>query len=536
MASALNPHDAGVTMPAPDSERGRAARVGSYLLNYGPWTDEAIAQARRHQLVIAHPSSGRLTAEIVSRIRGSELAPAEQTLVICYVSIGEDLRTTYLTDEEARSDQRLTGDRSGPRVDPRGPAAGRPLQGVDPAGAPSPGGNGFASWYLDDNSVTADGTGDGVPDRNPASRAYYVNAGHPGWFDVLRSMTMDSPDAVAGFDEVLGTRHGRGLGCDGVLLDTVDTAAPNSYTEPGTGNMTRFEWTAPGVSAMVARLRHAYPDKVIVQNRGLFYFDARHPHYAFTTRGPIDMLLFESYRLDASADRQYDQYTYADNRFNTAPRVMAEANRPDGFRVLSLGYAVGPPDQVSADTLRGLTQTGFETLMEDFRVARAAGFVHTVSNTELTLVHSFALDQVDMPDTEPPAWTSTTNDRAPGWPAVPSEPTPRVGVRNVVPGKHRVTVRWDVALDQHPVRYVLYYQALPFDFGADPDLSESTRVPLRPAVPAEYQAGTPGSYPHEATVAGLESGKGYYLVIRAVDGSEQQREDRNTIVGFGRPL
>ncbi len=40
-----------------------------------------------------------------------------------------------------------------------------------------------------------------------------------------------------------------------------------------------------------------------------------------------------------------------DNLYNYAPKLMAEANRPDGFRVLSLGYAEGPG--ISYETLFG---------------------------------------------------------------------------------------------------------------------------------------------------------------------------------------
>jgi hypothetical protein len=526
-------------VPAHDSLRGRATRVDSYLAHYGPWDEQAVAEARRHQLVIAHPSAGRLTRDLVARIRGAGedgKPPADHTIALCYISIGEDLRTSYLTDEEARADPRLKGDGTGPRVDPRGPGgSGRPLSGIDAKGAPSPGGGGFASFYLDDNSVSRNGAGDGFPDRNPVSRSFYVNAGDPEWFELLDGMTLDSPDAVAGFREILTTDHGRGLGCDGVFLDTVDTAAPNSYTQRENPAATRFEWTAPGLSRFVARLRAAYPDKVILQNRGLFYFDHRQPQYPFTTRGPIDLLLFESYRLDAASGHEFDPYVHADNRYNVAPKVMAEANRPDGFRVLSLGYAEGPPDRISHDTLRGTSELGLETLLEDIRVAHAAGFRHAISDNGVSIVHSFVRDHADLTDTTPPAWTSTTNDRNPGWPALPGEPTPRVGVQEVVAGRGRLTVRWDVALDLNRVGYAIYYQTLPFDFDGDPALRTAERVVPTPAVPAGYRAGEPGSVAHEATITGLERGKGYYIVVRAFDDSAGHNEDRNEVVGFGRP-
>ena len=62
-----------------------------------------------------------------------------------------------------------------------------------------------------------------------------------------------------------------GLGCDGLLLDTVDTCAPNSYTDDSFPGKTRFEWTAPGVSSFLERLRTDYPDAYILQNRPSAY-------------------------------------------------------------------------------------------------------------------------------------------------------------------------------------------------------------------------------------------------------------------------
>ena len=103
------------------------------------------------------------------------------------------------------------------------------MAGIAPLGAPSNGGGGFASYYLDDNSVhdSPTHTGDGFPDRNHLFGSLFVNAGDPKWFDAIDTMMIDGPDGLPGLRETLTLDHGRGLGCDGVFLDTFDTAAPN---------------------------------------------------------------------------------------------------------------------------------------------------------------------------------------------------------------------------------------------------------------------------------------------------------------------
>ncbi len=55
--------------------------------------------------------------------------PRDDVLVLAYISIGEDVRTIGLTDEDMLRDARFVGDASGPRVDPRGPDLdGQPLR------------------------------------------------------------------------------------------------------------------------------------------------------------------------------------------------------------------------------------------------------------------------------------------------------------------------------------------------------------------------------------------------------------------------
>jgi hypothetical protein len=531
---------AGQPAPAPTTPPPGRPHVDSWMVNYGPWDASSIAMAQRHQLVVAHPRYGNLTRSLVAQIQqGVDPSDSSDDVkVLCYVSVGEDLRSVNVTDAQARSDPRFAGDGTGPRIDPRGANAdGKSLAGIDPRGAPSSGGSGFASFYLDDNSVDCHGTGDGIPDRNAVFGAYFVNAGDPSWFPVIDAMTLDSADGVAGLREVLTTTYGRGLGCDGVFMDTYDTAGPNGWTDCNSYNQSEFEWTAPGFSTFTREVRSTYPGKLILQNRGLFFLDPRLPQYQFTTRGAIDFVLFESYRLDSSTSELWNSYFYPDNRYNVAPKLLAESTRADGFQVLSLGYAEGPSDQMSHDTLLGRSTLGYDDLIEDIRVTEIlAGFRHYLTDAKAALVNTFVLDHHSLVDSTPPVWTSSYNDHNPGWPTAPGDPTPRVGVREVVAGSQQLTVRWDVAEDEYPVGYAIYYKSTPFDFSADPQLKTATRVEASPLAPPNYPGwGGPSIVANQAVIGGLTPGQTYYVVVRAFDRSPAHNEEQNQVMLTGVP-
>jgi hypothetical protein len=529
-----------VTTPTPPPPPATGKGISSWMANYGFWSADAIAVAQKHQLVLLHPHKQETSRALVAQLQQGVDASttSDDVKVICYVSIGEDLRAAGLTDAQLAQDARFRGDGTGPRVDPRGPNAdGKALSGIDPRGAPSNGGAGYASYYLDDNTVDCHGTGDAFPDRNANFGAPFVNAGDPNWFPVLDGMTLDGGDGVAGLREVLTTTYGRGLGCDGVFMDTLDTAAPNGYTSCSSSNPSKFEWTAPGFSDFVRRLRAAYPGKLIVQNRGLFFLDPRHPHYQFTTRGAIDYVLYESYRLDSSSAHLWDPYFYPDNRFNVAPKLLAEAGRVDGFQVLSLGYAEGPSSQMSEATLTGGSTLGYDDLIEDIRVTQSlVGFRHYLSSSSVTLVNTFVRDHSATTDTSPPVWTSSYNDHNPGYPTAPAEPSARPGVRQVIPGAGMLTVRWDVAIDASPVGYAIYYKPGSFDFAADPRLTSATRVEAAGSMPSNYPGwGGTTIYANQATIGGLTPGTSYSIVVRAFDRSPARNEEQNQIVLTGVP-
>lgn len=494
----------------------------TYMIYYDVVTDDVIEEAKRYDIVILHPRSGNLTREKVREIQSAG------TYVLGYLSVGEDLRTHGMTPEQMLQDERFTGDGTGPRVDPRAPDA-KGLGGMNPMGASSAGGAGFASYYLDDNDH------DGLPDFNPSFLCAYTNMGDPSWFDALDAMTLDGADKVPGIREILTDSYGRGLGCDGLFLDTIDTCAPNRYTSDQDPNRTRFEWTAPGAALFMERLKEAYPDKYILQNRGLFFYNYQFPHYEYSPRKYVDFLMFESYMLDSNPETLYQETYFAENKYMYGPKIIAEANRPDGFRILSLGYAEGPPEYRLKETLLGNADEGLDILLEDMRQAQdEAGFSHYITDGYLMLPNHFVLDHDEKADDTPPYWTSVHNLSG----VYPYEaPAPRTGIGQVEPVEGGVVVRWDLAVDKNGVDYTLYYQKTPFDFEGDPDLTAAERVTLVPEVGAGYGYNAPPeSYPYQALVEGLDPGETYYFVIRAKDRSPEGNEEKNTAAAAGVPL
>ena len=486
----------------------------TYMIYYGVVNEEVVMNAMKYDVVILHPRQGNLTRKNVERIQSGG------TKVLGYIAVGEDLRTAGKTPEEMKEDPRFKGDGTGPRVDSRAEGV-TSLSAATKQGASSPGGSGFASYYLDDNDR------DGMPDFNPNFLCAYTNIGDPAWYEVLDNMLIDGEDNVPGIREILTTDYGRGLGCDGLFLDTVDTCAPNSFTTDDNPARTRFEWTAVGAADFMARIRENYPDKLICQNRGLFFFNHLLEHYRYSTRSSIDYLFFESYMLDSSAEAAYNEGFFADNKHNQMPKLAVEASMPDGFTVLSLGYAEGPEELRLADALIGKNVKGKDLLLQDLEEAdEKAGFSHYIANGQLTSINDFVLINRNPEDDNPPVWSSVYNNST-EWP--PHEPEPRTGIGEVKPLEGGAEVYWDVALDKTGVSYVLYYQKKPFDFETDPTLEGAEKMLLTPEISEEYARGTADAYPYKAEITGLESGQEYYLLIRAVDRSQKHNMEQNTV-------
>ncbi|MEI6875386.1 MAG: hypothetical protein WCL50_09695, partial [Spirochaetota bacterium] len=407
-----------------------------------------------------------------------------------------------------------------------------PLVNYIGSGLPSPKGLGFASYYLDDVAT------DGMPDFNPAWGAAFVNAGDPLWFETLDSERSDI-DGQFGMEQLLTTGKGRsgsaeGLGADGLFLDTIDTCAPNSWTGAGSSVQSDFEWTAPGFSDFIRRLRGKYPDAILVQNRGLFFLNKDCAQFAFTTRPWIDFLLFESYRLDSTIE--VSPY-FGDNRFNYLPKLSAEASRADGFQILSLEYYrddAAVPKIVDA-------ATRVEALRESISVA---GFRSYLADRDLAEANTLALDRAKMLDNEPPVWSSTLSAYGAGQGLLGLQ-SPRVGVRRVLATDAvgateagSVYISWDVAIDENPVDYVAYYSYGDGSLSAmAEDLPAATRIELGPitTMGRGYAAAVcadpaSGPFPFEAKIRGLTSGRTVEITVRARDRSPLANEEANRVV------
>ena len=490
------------------------AKKPTYMIYYGEVNEAVVKNAKKYDIAILHPRQGNLTREQVADIQSAG------TKVLGYIAVGEDLRTAGMTAAELLADERFTGDGTGPRVDTR-PEGETSLAAADIRGMTSPGGSGYASYYLDDNDR------DGQPDFNPYFTCAYTNIGDPKWYEVLDNMIFDSPDNVPGIKEILTTEYGRGLGCDGLFLDTVDTCAPNSYTSDDDPCRTRFEWTAPGARDFMARIKQNYPDKLICQNRGLFFYNHLLESYRYSPRASVDYLFYESYMLDSNPTQLYNEGFFADNKYNQMPKLTVEANCADGFTVLSLGYAEAPEKYALKQTLSGDSNKGVGVLRMEIQEAEVvAGFSHYITDGSVTMINDFVRNNRLEEDEYPPMWSSVYNNST-EWP--PHEPEPRVGICAAEPVNGGAVVYWDVALDQTGVTYVLYYRDKPFDFAADPELKDSQKMILAPSLTEAYAQGQYDAFPYQAEVTGLESGKTYYMVIRAVDQSEAHNSEQNTV-------
>ncbi|TYP74837.1 hypothetical protein [Paenibacillus methanolicus] len=504
----------------PDSKPNVRGRIDNYLIYYGAWTDALVNRVKdQYKLVILDTRAG-ITPRQVARLRaGKDPRRADDdVLVLGYLSAGEDSRTIGLTPAQMKKDKRFVLDGTGPAVDPRLGAPypnGGPLTGpIDSDGKLT--GGGFAPFYLNDNFATNGKGARGVPDFNANFNGAFVNIGHPLWYAALSNMTLKQ-DKVSGIRELLGTDYGGAYGLDGLFLDTLDTAAPNSYTDASSWNQSEFEWTAPGTRAFVEKLSRQYPSALLAANRGLFFYNPDLGSYAHTLRPYVDFVMFESFRLNNSDSEYFNATFFADNKYNAAQKLLAEADRPDGFRALSLGYAEGPAGaQLRQALRRPPTASAPRMLTDDIdEAAVRLGMVHYLSTRLLIDVNTFVKDYMPA-KAQKPVWGST---KTPPF-GQPFEAA-REGAQAAFFEGGKLVVQWDLAHSQaRPIRYTLYVkEGTPFDMTRDlKQQSVAAYVEtVRPDVPSDYAGAGDRSarYPYQTSVGGLDPNKTYQVLIRA---------------------
>ncbi|WP_144394729.1 fibronectin type III domain-containing protein [Pleionea sediminis] len=394
-------------------------------------------------VVVLQPNQPHMTPEVIAQLKERGV-----DYVLGYISIGEDF-----IDDAVESP--LAGGSGMMRYDSN---TGQLVATTD---------NNLRSFYVDVDTQTVtyvNGTvdtvtteerlkPDGKPDYNPIFKGYMVNP-NDTWRWVIDNMRIGTQD-VAGRSRKAGLRQLAGMrdvtqlrnrstnfGFDGFFLDTIDTAGP--YNGAGW-----YPWTVDEMRDTVKFISDSYPDKIVFANRGAFYFTAglKSPvteEYSidFSIRPYINAFLFESFRYDSEpGDNEVDGVTeyYNENRFNVAPKVLAEANREDGFTVFSLEYESGRS---------GIVDDAFEKGTE------MLGFVgYLASGRELNTFDFDFINKINLmtDDLTPPTW-DTTGSVAYNQPSG----EPRVGVQAVETDFENgtLTVQWDIAVDRsYPITY-----------------------------------------------------------------------------------
>lgn len=391
-----------------------------YLCYYGSWNSEKLFRAKDFDLVILEPSN--ITTEQIAELKNGHdgiSGTVDDVVVIGYVSIGED----------------HVGTRAG---DGRGPCY------YDYTSSQMVYTNlGFASWYLDDADHN------NLPDENSNWGSFYVNAGDSLWRDFVKN----NP---AGTDNTLVTKN-----CDGLFLDTIDTASP-WYPWP-------YRWMVVQMSEMIGWLRETYPNKYLIANRGLFYFDPDLPTaYANSIRPYIDGDMFESY------------YPTTD-RTIWAQKVNNEANKPDGFKVIALDY-------FNASQINQINQQISEVFSYNWG--------DYISQSSLDVIR-YDVFHKHLLDENPPTWNSS------------------IGISSATPDQNSVTLKWHQLTDQSlPLKFNVYYStSTPFNITNAIKLSNASAI---------YDS-TLSTYSFQVT--GLTNFTKYYFVVRAEDALGN--EDKN---------
>ena len=483
--------------------RGRLLGIDSsskYLIYYGgDFSQQNVDLMKTFDVVVLHPNSQGLTPAIVK-----ELQDAGVAYVLGYISIGEDA--------PKNGELPITHQGKGPIY--RDDATQETIYQNQ----------GIASFYVDSVYKADSNTyeHDGVADTNGIFGGYYIYP-NSDWRWVINEMRIGGNPLVftqrqysAGLKQIVGERDLNNLssktanfGFDGFFLDTIDTAGP--YTGEGW-----YPWVAEEMQKTVKFISDTYPDKAILANRGSFFFHAglHNTKYNispidYSIRPYINAMLFESYMLDSDINHTGISPYFLDNHKSVMPKLMSEANRPDGFTVTGMDYMMNRPDGLYNDLFNIMVkENGWLAYLTINRSIDSIGlnFYQKTANSEL------------MQDTSPPQWMHTGE-------YVYNNKPKRVGVQALkareVQGE--MDIYWDSAKDQSwPVKYNIYI-ATQEDF-SDQVKYTTVNFVKNPA----WNTDPANSVANKFTVKGL-SKTTYYVRVRAEDSSPNNLEDDNNI-------
>lgn len=472
-----------------------------YLVYYGSWDSGIVDKLNRYDLVILNINRGPALGEqagIIDNIQAGldgVNGTGDDVVVLAYISLGEDERTYGFKEP-------IAGDGRGPCFyDLKTNQIIYENRGI-------------ASYYMDEWNVKGPHSGepvehDGIPDRHGTWGACYVNAGDPAWQEHLIGVgRMTMPYSC---DVIINK-----VGYDGFFLDTPEVAGPYEG----------FGWTAKGMYDLVKLIDQTYPDKILLLNRGVFFFVPHyHYQYQWCPRKYVDIVLYESYYLDSDygeGDFHYSPY-YGENRYFIGPKFNAELGRSDSFcQIVNIDYAADPEHfpqlqpEVYADVIG-------KAIVEQ-------GRMEFITNKLVTSLNTTVIDNPPSPDDDAPIWLNSTNGflsidptkpfyNSPGADDTNSKPS-RVGIQKAIPGNGKVTLRWDAAVDQsRPVKYNVYYATSPIANFDTANCISNAMTSVGGDYTTRGYLSNDDACPYEYTVTGLTNEQSYYFAVRAEDSS-----------------
>jgi hypothetical protein len=242
------------------------------------------------------------------------------------------------------------------------------------------------------------------------------------------------------------------------------------------------------MSQLIQHLRERHPQKILIANRGLFYFSPYwYRNTTYNIRPFINGVLFEDYYTswDWQADTGIVSPYFEENRNNWAVWVNEEASQPDGFTVFALDYL--NPSQASYEAmLRNQIQY---TIVEN----------HWLSYVTYILLDTitYGVFHNHLADHNPPTWKS------------------HIGVYDVNFQDDSIEILAGLAEDQTPpVNYYVYYSTSPFN---SPEEAADSVGPLTYQVVNNLV---------RFRIPALPPGT-YYFMVRARDNCNPPHEDKN---------